>query len=114
MVVHRAFESVFLITEAFVIILYIFCTEFGDGVHPASTITDPLDEKINVAVYYPLFQDLQVMIFVGFGFLMAFMKTHSWTSVGFNFLIAAYALQLTILIQGFWHFALVKNHFDTI
>ena len=32
------------------------------------------------------------MIFVGFGFLMTFLKHHSWTSVGFNYLIAAYAI----------------------
>ena len=43
------------------------------------------------------------MIFVGFGFLMAFLKTHSWTSVGYNFMIAAYALQLTILSVGFFN-----------
>ena len=43
------------------------------------------------------------MIFVGFGFLMVFLKTHSWTSVGFNMLIAAYVLQITILAVGFWH-----------
>ena len=43
------------------------------------------------------------MIFIGFGFLMVFLKTHSWTSVGYNFLIAAYVLQITILMNGFWH-----------
>ena len=39
---------------------------------------------------------------------MAFLKTHSWTSVGYTFLIAAYVLQITILIQGFWYQALEK------
>jgi len=43
------------------------------------------------------------MIFVGFGFLMVFLKNHSWTSVGYNFLIAAYVMQITILVVGFWH-----------
>ena len=61
-----------------------------------------------VKTYYPLFQDVHVMIFVGFGYLMVFLKTHSWTSVGFNFLIAAYVLQITILVVGFWHQALEK------
>lgn len=51
------------------------------------------------------------MIFVGFGFLMVFLKTHSWTSVGFNFLIAAYALELTIPLQGFMHMAVVEGQF---
>lgn len=46
------------------------------------------------------------MIFIGFGFLMVFLKTHSWTSVGYNYLIAAYALQITILFNGLWHQAL--------
>ena len=46
------------------------------------------------------------MIFVGFGFLMVFLKTHSWTSIGFNYLIACFALQWTILVLGFWHQAL--------
>ncbi len=49
------------------------------------------------------------MIFVGFGFLMVFLKTHSWTSVGYNFLIAAYVLQITILIAGFWHMFIEKD-----
>lgn len=46
------------------------------------------------------------MIFVGFGFLMVFLKSHSWTSVGFNYLIAALILQWTPLALGFWHQAL--------
>ena len=52
------------------------------------------------------------MIFVGFGFLMVFLKTHSWTSVGYNYLIAAYAMQISILIVGFWHQALEKEDMD--
>ena len=51
-----------------------------------------------------MFQDVHVMIFVGFGFLMVFLKCHSWTSVGFNYLIAAWSLQIAILFLGFWHF----------
>jgi hypothetical protein len=42
------------------------------------------------------------MIFIGFGFLMVFLKTHCWASIGFNYLIAAWAIQCTILFYGFW------------
>lgn len=35
---HRAFEGIFLASEVVVIILYMLCTEYSDGVHP-STIT---------------------------------------------------------------------------
>jgi hypothetical protein len=31
------------------------------------------------------------MIYIGFGFLMVFLKTGSWTAVGFNYLLSAWA-----------------------
>ncbi|KAJ6652754.1 hypothetical protein lerEdw1_010902 [Lerista edwardsae] len=54
-------------------------------------------------VRYPSFQDVHTMIFVGFGFLMTFLKRYSYGSVGFNFAIAAFAIQWSVLIQGFLH-----------
>ncbi|TNN01978.1 ammonium transporter Rh type B [Takifugu flavidus] len=52
---------------------------------------------------YPSFQDVHVMIFVGFGFLMTFLQRYGFGSVGFNFLIAAFSLQWATLMQGFFH-----------
>jgi len=49
------------------------------------------------------------MIFIGFGFLMVFLKNNSWTSIGFNYLIAAWAIQIGILYHGFWKN--VCNHY---
>lgn len=43
-------------------------------------------------VRYPSFMDIHAMVFVGYGFLMAFLKTHSWSSVGFSFVIAVWAI----------------------
>ena len=42
------------------------------------------------------------MIFIGFGFLMVFLKSHSWTSVSYNLLIASFSVQIAILFNGFW------------
>jgi ammonium transporter Rh len=42
------------------------------------------------------------MIFIGFGFLMTFLKSYSWSAVGFNFLLAAWVIQISILLLGFW------------
>lgn len=55
--------------------------------------------------------DIHVMIFIGFGFLMAFMKTHSWSSIGFNYICAAWAMQLSVLFIGFWRRVLLPDHF---
>uniref|UniRef100_A0A8C5BCE7 Rh family, C glycoprotein a n=1 Tax=Gadus morhua TaxID=8049 RepID=A0A8C5BCE7_GADMO len=52
---------------------------------------------------YPSFQDVHVMIFVGFGFLMTFLKRYSFGAVGFNFLVAAFGIQWALLMQGWFH-----------
>ncbi|NXT50245.1 RHAG protein, partial [Pluvianellus socialis] len=61
---------------------------------------------------YPFFQDVHVMIFVGFGFLMTFLKKYGFSSVGINMLIAAFGLQWGTLMQGFWHMKGGKIHVD--
>ncbi|NXM75184.1 RHAG protein, partial [Serilophus lunatus] len=58
------------------------------------------------------FQDVHVMIFVGFGFLMTFLKKYGFSSVGINMLIAAFGLQWGTLMQGFWHSEGGKIHVD--
>ncbi|XP_038606792.1 ammonium transporter Rh type A [Tachyglossus aculeatus] len=63
---------------------------------------------------YPLFQDVHVMIFVGFGFLMTFLKKYGFSSVGFNLLIAALGLQWGTLMQGLWHSEGRKFHIDIL
>ncbi|XP_078064168.1 ammonium transporter Rh type B-A-like, partial [Mustelus asterias] len=51
----------------------------------------------------PGFQDVHVMIFVGFGFLMTFLKKYGYGSVGFNFVLAAFSVQWATLVQGWLH-----------
>ena len=50
--------------------------------------------------FVSVFQDVHVMIFVGFGFLMTFLKKYSFGAVGYNFFIAALVLQWATLING--------------
>ncbi|XP_011377990.1 ammonium transporter Rh type C [Pteropus vampyrus] len=52
---------------------------------------------------YPSFQDVHVMIFVGFGFLMTFLQRYGYSSVGFNFMLAAFGIQWALLMQGWFH-----------
>ena len=111
---HRGFEVVFILTQIILIVMFLTMTEYGAGVHPGFDAEVSGDTRDFIQGYYPIFQDVHVMIFIGFGFLMVFLKTHSWTSVGFNFLIATYALQLSIIIVGVWHMLLVENEFHKI
>jgi len=49
-----------------------------------------------------VFQDVHVMVFIGFGFLMTFLKRYGFSAIGFNLLIAALNVQWSILCSGFF------------
>jgi hypothetical protein len=74
-------DVLFMGVEIVVIILFIVYAKFD---YTAA-------EAIRQVSYYPLFQDLHIFVYVGFGFLYSFLKKHSWTSVAHTFLMAAYA-----------------------
>ena len=42
------------------------------------------------------------MVFIGFGFLMAYLKYHAWSSISFNFMIAVISIQFGIVCIHFW------------
>lgn len=60
----------------------------------------------HVEHYYSEFQDVHIIIFIGFGFLMTFLKRYGFSSVGFTLLIGAFAIQWQTLVHG-W-----IDHFD--
>lgn len=45
---------------------------------------------------------------------MVFLKAHSWTSIGYNYLIAAWAMQITMLLVPFWHMVMSGKEFHKI
>jgi len=80
------------------ILLFAFFTEYDDDAKP---IPRKLSDGSNpLHKYYPMFQDVHVMMFIGFGFLMTFLKKYGFSSVGLNMLIAATCIQWGTLCLG--------------
>ena len=50
-----------------------------------------------------MFQDVHVMIFIGFGFLMTFLKKYGLSAVSLNLICSALAIEIFTLIYGFFH-----------
>lgn len=50
------------------------------------------------------------MMFIGFGFLMTFLKKYGFSAVGLNFLVAAFAIQWATIFNGLF---LADGH-DTV
>ena len=58
-----------------------------------------------------MYQDVKVMMLIGFGFLMTFVKNHSWSALSYTFFINAVIVQLYLLLQPFWH-KVFYGHWD--
>ncbi|VDI41058.1 ammonium transporter Rh [Mytilus galloprovincialis] len=59
--------------------------------------------KTPVTAMYPMFQDVHVMIFIGFGFLMTFLKRYGYSAIGINLLLASFVIQWALIVRGFIH-----------
>ncbi|TSK34792.1 Ammonium transporter Rh type B [Bagarius yarrelli] len=95
-----------IILEVILIILFGVLVEYNDHTDAKNwkkNNTNINDMENEFYYRYPSFQDVHVMIFIGFGFLMTFLQRYGFSSVGFNFLIAAFSLQWATLMQGFFH-----------
>jgi len=75
----------------------------GEGVKAESERGSVEQSQTHINNVYPMFQDVHVMIFIGFGFLMTFLKKYGLSAVSLNMLISALSIQWTILVHGFFH-----------
>uniref|UniRef100_A0AAQ5XGQ7 Ammonium transporter Rh type A n=1 Tax=Amphiprion ocellaris TaxID=80972 RepID=A0AAQ5XGQ7_AMPOC len=98
------FPILALIFEIITIILFGVFVDYDDGKgHGHDPHSNETHHEGNPMDLYPMFQDVHVMIFIGFGFLMTFLKRYGFSSVGINLLLAAFGLQWGLLMQGIWH-----------
>lgn len=88
------FSAIILAFEVLMIVLYIIGTDYQDA--GSATAGASL-------VAYPMYQDVNSMIFLGFGFLMCFLARYAWTSLGMTFLLSAMSIQWSILVNHFAH-----------
>nr|XP_042121793.1 ammonium transporter Rh type A [Peromyscus maniculatus bairdii] len=93
-----SFWAIFL--EVVIIVLFVFFVEYETTQQVNATTSTKTDEFFQL---YPLFQDVHVMIFVGFGFLMTFLKKYGFSGVGFNLFLAALGLQCGTFAQELLH-----------
>uniref|UniRef100_A0A8C6NW89 Rh blood group, D antigen n=1 Tax=Nothobranchius furzeri TaxID=105023 RepID=A0A8C6NW89_NOTFU len=56
--------------------------------------------KDDLRNFYSEFQDVNVMVILGFGFLSTFLVRHGFSSTGFNLLVAAIASQWALILTG--------------
>lgn len=88
--------------QALLILLMGLCTEYGADCDISKKIDGANNNNL-----YATYQDVHVMMFIGFGFLMTFLKKYGLSSLSFNFLLTVIIIQWNILTsgtEGFWKF----------
>nr|CAB3265562.1 rh type A glycoprotein [Phallusia mammillata] len=92
------FSALLLFLQVVFIILYAFFVEYTPSVQ--KPVNASLVEHDNIDDLYPMYQDVHVMIFIGFGFLMTFLRRYGFGSVGLNMLLSAFVIEWAILMRG--------------
>ncbi|KAM4740171.1 ammonium transporter Rh type B-like [Anableps anableps] len=92
------------VLEVVMIALYAIFVTYDDNSNAKlqNNETNPMENSMYRD--YPYFADVQVMIFLGFGCLLAFFRFYGFSGMVFNFLTATFAIQWAILVQGFFQF----------
>jgi ammonium transporter Rh len=113
---EKGFAAFFLAFSIIMMVLYGIGTEY--------VLPSPIDPSFGgslaqTAIYqvharYPFFQDVHVMIFIGFGFLMSFLHRGGFTATGHAFLVACYSVLWAILNRGFWERAVHNAGWERI
>uniref|UniRef100_A0A2C9JEJ5 Ammonium transporter AmtB-like domain-containing protein n=2 Tax=Biomphalaria glabrata TaxID=6526 RepID=A0A2C9JEJ5_BIOGL len=95
---------VLLLQVAFIIIIGIFGDYQPNENYPKlHNISDDGSWEETPQASYPNFQDVNAMIFVGFGFLMTFLKSYGFGAVGLNLMVSAICVQWAAIVRGFIH-----------
>jgi ammonium transporter Rh len=113
---HNITEDISIVDAPFAILLYLFeftmlilyynCTEYSQNIDVV------IGGDTSVQTFYGHYTDVAFMIFIGFGFLMTFMKQYSYSAVCYNLIISCVVYQWSILVIGFFH-KLHDDHLDT-
>ncbi|XP_075209722.1 ammonium transporter Rh type B [Chanos chanos] len=92
------------VLEVVIVALYVLFVTYDD--HANARLQNNQTNHMDNTLYrhYPFFADIQVMIFIGFGCLLAFFRLYGFGGMVFNFLTAAFTIQWAILVQGFFQF----------
>ncbi|XP_063152959.1 ammonium transporter Rh type A-like [Candoia aspera] len=100
----------FVFQGALLVIFVLFTTydRHTDAASQPANV-DPAENQLYA--FFSLFQDIQLMLLVGLGLLLAFMKGYGVSAVAYNFLLSNFSMQWALIVQGFiYHYSHGKIH----
>ncbi|KJH50952.1 putative ammonium transporter Rh type [Dictyocaulus viviparus] len=89
------FTIVVVVLQAIFMILFGLFAKYDENTMPNGS-----DDLSSMSSKYPMFQDTHVMIFIGFGFLMTFLKRYGFSAVSINMLLACFTIEWGMIVRG--------------
>lgn len=96
------FGKLFACVQALTLVLMLIFCEYGVNAGGAHSELDEAAVQAHTTKLYGFFQDINVMIFVGFGYLMTFLRKNGFSSLGLTMFIACWTVQWYLLWNGLW------------
>jgi len=90
--VPRSFSIAFGLVQLGLIVAFGVGVRYSDALFTSDATTG--------MEIYPWFQDVHVMIFIGFGFLMTFLRRYAFSAVMMTMMVAVLCIQWHILMNG--------------
>ncbi|KAG8567109.1 hypothetical protein GDO81_013504 [Engystomops pustulosus] len=75
--------------------------DLSSNANPANVTATDREKDFNAI--FPLFKDVHVMLFAGLGLMLSFLKFYGFGGIAINFLIANFAIQWSMIVQGFFY-----------
>ena len=95
------FFLIFGIIQIIIIILIANYYNWDVSNNPKNSEFDLISGR-EIDIKYKLFQDINIIIFLGFGFLRSFLKHHSWTSIALTFIGGVLSFEFGLFILICW------------
>lgn len=95
-------QSFALSLALFQVVCLVFFAVHFETVSPKSARATE-ENADRVRAFYPMFMDVHVMIFVGFGFLMTYLRKYSLSAVSLTFVVGVMALQWGVITVTLAH-----------
>ncbi|XP_061115144.1 ammonium transporter Rh type A-like [Conger conger] len=96
--------ALLLSLEVLFLALYVCFVAYDDDLDGRLQHNRTVPAQNSLYLNYLFFTDVQVMIFVGFGCLLSFLRLYGFSGLAFNFLTATVSIQWAVLVQGYFQF----------
>ena len=108
----------FLIVGIIQIIIIVFLANYydWDEYNKPSKVNDKdnSESKLIIQKKYRVFQDINIMIYLGFGFLRTFLKHHTWSSIALTFIGGVLSFEFGLFTLICWSSIIRKSWYQGI